>query len=102
MKKIHREISLKLSRRAILSWKKKLARTNLRGKKIQTIQEHVDLVEKLNISDNRSETIKCLQKFKRVLHKNPSKDVRRNVYINLTPVKDISVSAALVLAAEID
>lgn len=92
---------LYLNRRRIQFWEKKVRRKkNLTASVLREVRIVPPSV--FNLSTNYDSTISCLEDLKCATLLKPPANERRKVYIDLTPITDLSITAALVLAAEID
>ena len=92
----------KLRRRsqfALDSSKKRINREYRLGSPTEHVR--IELASNFNFSSNYDETVESLQTFKKKVFTHSDPKVKRDVYVDLSTVRNISVAGALVLAAEI-
>jgi hypothetical protein len=108
MKLISKGILQKNARRSILKWRNKLKRKivikarRLENKRKSSIGEIlITPPQVFCFEKNYTQTVECLQSLKR-LALVKSKNTRQSIAIDIKEIQEISISAALALAAEID
>ncbi|WP_247997405.1 hypothetical protein [Brucella tritici] len=98
MKKISEKQRLRKIVAACKRWRKQLKRKNKRYSKYRHPEEKISAPEVLSFKDNFTETVAFLDNFRDATIGQSVKN--GNVFIDLKPIKRLSVPVAIVLAAE--